>query len=163
MRCLSHAVFLSGGGAAEWPGLSGGALLPWTAYNRHVGATPGQRRGHAEATPGGGPADGPIGVAATSIPPDTDRVRCHSTNRKAGRATGSSVPLRVPAAWCGVAVPCGRGRGGGGPGQPHHIPSPLWHQLIVLVNYPTLLTRLRGFLEGGASCFNDALSIHYTG
>jgi len=28
------------------------------------------------------------------------------------------------------------------------------------VNYPTLLSRWRGFLEGGASCFDDALYIH---
>jgi len=40
----------------------------------------------------------------------------------------------------------------------------LFGGVMALVNYPTLLTRLRGFLEGGASCFYDTLcryrSIH---
>ena len=51
-----------GGGTVGSPGLLGVPLLPWTGRNLHVEATPRQRRGDAERTSSGGPADGPIGV-----------------------------------------------------------------------------------------------------
>lgn len=38
------------------------AVLPWAARDRHVGEMSTRRRAHVEATSGGGPADGSIGV-----------------------------------------------------------------------------------------------------
>ena len=43
-------------------GVSGVALLPWSAPIDHVEGTPSGRRGNVGGTSSGGPADVPIGV-----------------------------------------------------------------------------------------------------
>ena len=55
--------------------MAGVALLPWTALIDHVGGTSSGRRENVEATPIGGPADGPIGVPpAWGIPTALESV-----------------------------------------------------------------------------------------
>jgi len=130
-------------------------------------ATSGRRRANAGATPRPRRAGGrPTGRSALpprrSHPIQIGSVATPQIERQGERQGVVCLCVCQQRGVVWLSRVAGDGEGGW-PGQPHHIPSPLWHQLIVLVNYPTLLTRLRGFLEGGASCFNDALSIHYTG
>jgi len=59
-----------GGDAGGWAGLSGVALLPWSAPVEHVEGTPSGRRENVGGTSSEGPADVPIGVPPAWGVPD---------------------------------------------------------------------------------------------